>query len=123
VFLKKLENKRRCIVCWGNSIKAKDSPWYAVLSDLSVASTVDIKVIPFSNSVNILKVKSLIILSIVQIHYDLYVVNLIGFLLFDRSGYHWLTVCSYKIWRFRSRTRSGSATTKIDTKHKTSFNH
>jgi len=45
-----------------NPIKAKDPPWYAALSNLSVASTVVTKVIPFLNSVNIFKVKFLILL-------------------------------------------------------------
>jgi hypothetical protein len=45
-----------------NPIKAKDPPWYAALSNLSVAGTVDAKVKPFLNFVNIFKVKFLILL-------------------------------------------------------------
>ena len=41
------------------TVKAKDSPWYAVFANLSVASTVTANVLLFLNSVNIFKDKFL----------------------------------------------------------------
>ena len=56
IFLSHRRDVRHKLMLTGNSIKAKDSPWYAVRKDLSVASTVDAKVVFLFTSVNMLKV-------------------------------------------------------------------
>jgi len=46
-FLSEQNRQRECINIGGNTKKTKDSPWYAALSDLCVASTVNANVITF----------------------------------------------------------------------------
>lgn len=52
-----VDRHRRSIAIMQTPLKVKDSPWYAVLSDLSAASTVVPNLVPLLNSVNFFNVK------------------------------------------------------------------